>query len=412
MNLLNWVKNMFKSNEHVRNNLEYGTTQNMIYKNLLAYYPSRITGYISNISEKMIFSYFLEKGIQPELKLVENNTRTYKMSEDFYMVLFSNEFWSDDFVKPQGEENPIMITKMEIFFKTDDILIKNEFIKDIKEMSLPYKEVTDKMNILYYIPVYDTAGNIHFKPNHKVIKAEFPSPIHYENTEILVGKESLNLSYEELLEWITLSLESGENTIISGPPGTGKSRLALYVCSVFSKRSDYAVIMTTAKSAIDFFTKPDFLTALEQIRKDNILLYIEDGDAFLSEIFVDGKKTPAGSAILSMTSGTTKEMLNVSVMMTSNEDLSAQDEMISERFNVQILVPKLSIEKARELISQLIETNSEKIFDKESFETYVKNKNKISLREIFGFVSSLDKGTLLRRKLAERLKAEKKTSKK
>ena len=402
--LMKSIKNLFKTDSHVNNIAEHGIVATLAYNKIVTEYPSRLQVYVSRVTENMILSYFVERGIIPQLSVIEHTIKMYKMSKDFYMALTVSQYWDDSVVKPTDEHDPIAVTKVEFFFIHEEESIKRQYLEDIENMTLPLKEIDNQMELFYYVPNKDLAGNIHFKPVRKVIKTEIPKSNHYADTEIMVGKESLTLDYDELCQWISLSIDSSENVIISGPPGTGKSRLALYICSEFSKNNDYAVIMTNAQSAIDFFTKPDFISALEQIRKDNILLYIEDGDAFLSQVFVNGKKTTAGSAILSMTSGTSKELLNISIMMTSNEDLSQHDEMVSERFNVQVLVPKISIDKAKLLINDILLENPLVEFNQEGFDNYIKGKNKISLREIYKFFASLDKSRILRMKIAEAIK--------
>ncbi len=198
-----------------------------------------------------------------------------------------------------------------------------------------------------------------------------------EKIENLINKLNIGLiERDEQIKIALLALLSGENLILIGPPGTGKSQMTRRLANVIKESSYFEYLMTKFTTPEELFG-PISIKELEQDRfHRNTESYLTDSHVvFLDEIF------KSNSAILNSLltimneklyhNGYTKERVKTeSILAASNElpDEENELEAIYDRFLFRSFIDYIK--------------NTEALFNIDNREPIITENEKISFEEI------------------------------
>lgn len=190
-----------------------------------------------------------------------------------------------------------------------------------------------------------------------------PKSIQTKIEEAIQLLEARFLEREELIRLLFLSMMSGENALLIGPPGTAKSQLARSISQLFGSEQWFDYLLTR-------FTTPDEIfgpVSLQELKQDR---YIRQTDgylpasqfAFLDEIF------KANSAILNALlsilnerlffNGRERQDVPLMFLMAASNELPEENEQLEalyDRFLVRYEVTYLKNIASYELMFELPE---------------------------------------------------------
>lgn len=312
--------------------------------------------------------------------------------------------------------------------KPEEYDVKNKFIEECKNKSLvsfTQVQVSFKKSSFLHIPTYIKGEYLFIKRLTNVFSDLFNTDINgnYNNFNIKLGNRILSVNPAQTFDYMfTILKNTNNNILMEGPPGIGKTSWSSMLKSKLSLEDNIRVFSLDANMAGILFSK-DFSTAMsslfengrfdksrinitnrftndaEELDESNKeeevieqpiknIFFIEDGEALFGEIFKDGKKTTAASAILDMLDGETKKLYNLSFVISSNTPITEYPEVIISRFPKTFTFTPLSYSKAIAKINTMDleyknDPKSKFYIDPLEVEVFTNKKEPISLREIY-----------------------------
>lgn len=324
------------------------------------------------------------------------------------------------FVDYNMEEHGLLFfDRIDLLTKMESTSIKTAFIDNcVKDAKMErIIEDNDSMETIEtYFPIF-REGNVHFVAREMPIDAKKINNIFYPSFKFKYNGRSIELGVKEAQEVIAMSLQDGKNICVYGDAGTGKTVLCTSTLVALSKTNPVLVLDATSFLAI--LNNPQ---AVGQItsqfggRKEKLIIYVDEYDGVLANLFENDEKTEKLSAILSSLDGPINAGWNAAFLCTSNKDIYGYPEVLHRRFQSLLTMPKLNKMEAVRVASFIMNNIEEgKFFDDKSFQELVSRQDSISLSDVFKFLASKaieDKiNKFISKLIAERSASAKKESK-
>jgi broad-specificity NMP kinase len=210
----------------------------------------------------------------------------------------------------------------------------------------------------------------------------------YSDVEYDFMGKTHTMSMSKAIPVLIESLKLGENGLVFGPPGVGKSTLLEQLQSRMANNEDIRVIIMTPAQIRELQNseaKTAFEAALSSTTVKNII-FIDEGETLL-EKSANGLHTDDNSIILQMMSGGLQKALNCQLVIAFNanpEDLNKALFRKGRAGMIMNLKP-LPAEKSNALLQEVKKLYPERTFDKEQYRKLLNEVN-----------TSVDKSTYAR----------------
>lgn len=224
------------------------------------------------------------------------------------------------------EKNYTDINKTVSFYGTSD-----QIFKWFKETFVQYKVVVEKKDKSSVYMMITTNDGISIQKTGKVgcpFKPSFYS-------------KSVKDSYKFICEDLQKDVPKGKITILSGPPGTGKTFLIRALIGEIGKRCSFVIV---PPSLVQKLGEPDMLPALLEHKNEKkpMVLILEDADILVKERMKDS--IDAISAALNMGDGILGDVCNIRLLITTNQPITEVDPAMKRpgRLSISCVVGSLN----------------------------------------------------------------------
>jgi hypothetical protein len=244
------------------------------------------------------------------------------------------------FVDPKGEsfvgftqeKSYLEVTKhVSIYTVNEDTL--NWF----REKFLPYKQIVEKKDKSSVYMMIANNDGITIQKTGKV-----GSPFH----SAFYGKK-VKESYEFMCQDLVKEIPKGKITILSGPPGTGKTFLIRSLIGNLGSKCSFVIVPPSLVSKLG---EPEMLPALLEHKSDKkpMVLVLEDADILVKERLKDS--IDAISAALNMGDGILGDVCNIRLLITTNQPITEIDSAMKRpgRLSISCVVGSLNKEEISE----------------------------------------------------------------
>lgn len=268
----------------------------------------------------------------------------------------------ESFVGYSQEKSYLEVTKHVSLYTVDD-----KMLDWFREKFIPYKQIIEKKDkSSVYMMIANGNDGISIQRTGKVgcpFQPEFYS-------------KKIKDSYEFICQDMAKEVPKGKITILSGPPGTGKTFLIRSLIGRLGSKCSFVIVPPSLVSKLG---EPEMLPALLEHKNDKkpMVLVLEDADILVKERLKDS--IDAISAALNMGDGILGDVCNIRLLITTNQPITEIDSAMKRPGRLSISCVVGSLDKDE------ISVAWDKISSGKEMPDELKARDSASIAEIFAY---------------------------
>lgn len=314
-------------------NLQYSTTEGIIFGQVYGLAPSICTTYLDDKDDKEIVKVLVNNGFERCIRYLSHYTKIVDNKKSEKKEISQYEMYSH-------KKKPILIYntgKTVIYHTVDDCELVDKVVEQLHNLpavkKLPPEEARERINLLCF-----GSGDFFMK---ELVFKESEDIVHQYPKNFMKVHESIMRGLSDNRQGIVL---------LHGAPGTGKTSYIKHLSSKVDRK-----FLLIPPNLINRISSPEFLTWMID-RKDMVLI-VEDAE----HVIASRDKNPHSvvGELLNLSDGLIGQSINCAVICTFNTSLTNIDKALLRkgRLIAEHKFDLLNEEEANNLFKQLGKTD-------------------------------------------------------